>query len=374
VFALNALVGLHGRARRYPELADALERKAFALPQKPEQVLTLVQAAAVQLDQLRDLTAAERLIAQALELDADNLEARLTRARIHVREGRNEDAVALLEELAQRTEGKRKVRLLTDIARLRLELGRPAGAVGAVEEALTIDPDAPGLDTLAIDVFARAEKWDELIVILEKAFARAKNENERRDRALSLARIFSGPRRDLDQLEQWVAKARAADPDHEAAMALEVDALIARERLEQAEKLLTQVVERLEIKRAADDLVTRSHQLGLLRMRLNRIPEALAAFNRAHDVNGKHVPNLLDYGRALILAKRWTDALAIHQALLLQRQAIPTEAERLAVLERIALASWEANQKDRAKAYLARLLTEDPQHAGGLVLKARFSA
>jgi Tfp pilus assembly protein PilF len=91
-------------------------------------------------------------------------------------------------------------------------------------------------------------------------------------------------------------------------------------------------------------------------------------------VNGKHLPNLLDYGRALVLSKRWTEALAIHQALLLQRQAIPEESERLAVLERIALASWEANQKDRAKAYLARLLSEDPQHAGGLALKGRFSA
>lgn len=377
--AINALIGHYGRARRYPELADLLEKKANALTQEGEQVVALVQAAAVHLDQLRDHDAAQRLVARALQLEADHLEARLLSARIHVRDGRPDEAIATLEELAHRTEGKRKVRLLMEVARLRLELPneaaeRYAKSARAIAEALALDPDAAQLDTLAIQVFERAERWDELIAMLERAYSVARTDGERCERALMLARIFSGPRRDLDRLDAWVAKARAADPDNESAMGLEVDALLARDQLEQAERLLAQVVERLEVKRAAEELVTRSHQLGLLRMRLGRVVDAIAAFSRAHDVNGKHVPNLLDYGRALVQAKRWTEALAIHQALLLQRQAIPDEGERLAVLERIALASWEANQKDRARAYLARLLSEDPQHAGGLALKARFSA
>lgn len=377
--AINALIGHYGRARRYPELADLLEKKAQALSQESEQVAALVQAATVHLDQLRDPDAAQSLVTRALELDPDHLEARLSSARIHVRNGRPDEAIAMLEELAHRTEGKRKVRLLMEVARLRLDLPNEASehyakSVQAIAEALALDPEAAQLDVLAIQVFERAERWDELVAMLERAFARARGDSERCERALMLARIFSGPRKDLDQLDAWVAKARAADPDNESAMGLEVDALLARDQLEKAESLLVQVVEHLEVKRAAEELVMRSHQLGLLRMRLGRMQDALSAFSRAHDLNGKHLPNLLDFGRALIQAKRWTEALAIHQGLLLQRQAIPEESERLAVLERIALASWEANQKDRAKAYLARLLSEDPQHAGGLALKARFSA
>ena len=83
---------------------------------------------------------------------------------------------------------------------------------------------------------------------------------------------------------------------------------------------------------------------------------------------------LLDYGRVLIAGQRGTEALGIHQALLMQRQALADEAERHAVLERLALASWEAGQLDRARAYLNKLLGERADHPGGQELLARFGS
>jgi tetratricopeptide (TPR) repeat protein len=134
----------------------------------------------------------------------------------------------------------------------------------------------------------------------------------------------------------------------------------------------TEVVELLAGRRAAEELMRASHRLGLLREQLGRTEAALAAFKRAHDIDGKYVPNLIDYGRALVTGGHWTEALAIHQSLLLQRHLIGDEGERLAVLERLALASWEAGQRDRAKAYLQKLLGERADHEGGLALRQRF--
>ncbi len=376
--ALNALIGLHGRGRRYVELADAIERKARAVPQRVDKTLALVQAAAVHLDQLRDPASALPLLDEVLTLDADHLEGRLLLARLHMREGRATEAITTIEELAQRTEGKRKVRLLMDLARLYLgQEGGAMKAVASVDEALTLDPQTPGLESLTIEVLEAAKLWERLQGALERAYTNAKSDKERAERALAMARIFAGPVPDLERLATWIGKTRAADPQSEDAMMLEADAMLTAGRLEEAEALLTEIVAILEQKRAADALVIRSHQLGQLRVRLGRIEGAhgaLVAFERAHDLDGKYVPNLLDYGRALVHAARWAEALVIHQALLLQRQAIPDEDERFAILERLALASWEANQKERARAYLSRLLSEKADHPGGLALKARFAS
>ena len=78
-----------------------------------------------------------------------------------------------------------------------------------------------------------------------------------------------------------------------------------------------------------EQIVRRSHELGLVRERLGRREQALESFARSHELDGKYLPNLLAYGHALIHARRWPEALAIHQALLLQRTAVTDEGERI---------------------------------------------
>jgi len=374
VAAMNALVAVFGRTRKYAELAATLERKAQVV-KGTERVMVLIQAAAVQLDQLRNAAKARPLLDDVLSLDPDHLEGRLLLARLHVREGRPAEAATTLQELVHRTEGKRRLRLLMDLARLLAnEVGDLAAAVPIVEEALALDQTTPGIDALAVDIFTRASNWQRLRELLEELYTIATGA-DRADRALQLARLFAGPLSDADQLELWLdaaAEADAARADRSDAKLMRVDRLLMSGDDAAAEGLLSEVVAHLEEHRAADDIAERSHQLGLLRERLGDVEGALAAFARAHEVDGKNVRKLLDYGRVLIAGGRWTDALAVHQALLMQRQTLTDESERYAVLERLALASWEAGQLDRARAYLNKLLTERTDHPGGLALRTRF--
>ncbi|MBL8788015.1 MAG: tetratricopeptide repeat protein, partial [Deltaproteobacteria bacterium] len=371
--ALNALVAIHGRTRRFAELAATLERKAEVAVTRPEKALAWVQAAAVRLDQLREPAAARPILEQVLALDPDHLEGRLLLARLLVREGRAAEAVTTLKDLVVRTEGKRRVRLLMDLARLQAnEVGDPVGAAASVDEALALEPQTPGLEALALDVMARAESWPRLRELLERSFEAARSDADRADRALRLARLFAGPLADEEALGRWLAEAQAAEPGSVEVRALEAERLEQRGDLVMAEVAWTEVVELLAGRRAAEELMRASHRLGLLREQLGRTEAALAAFKRAHDIDGKYVPNLIDYGRALVTGGHWTEALAIHQSLLLQRHLIGDEGERLAVLERLALASWEAGQRDRAKAYLQKLLGERADHEGGLALRQRF--
>ncbi len=371
---LNALVAVFGRTRRYGELAATLERKAQVV-KGPERAMVLIQAAAVLLDQLRNAARARPLLDDALSQDPDHLEGRLLLARLHVREGRPSEAATTLQDLAHRTEGKRRLRLLMDLARLLAnEVGDLAAAVPVVEEALTLDPTAPGLDALAVDVLTRAGNWQRLRDLLEQLFAAASG-GDRAERALQLARLFAGPLADPTQLGAWLDLAAKADPARVGksdAKLMQVDRLLMRNEDQAAAALLTEVLRQLEEQRAADEIAVRSHQLGLLRERLGDTEGALAAFARAHEIDGKNARNLLDYGRVLIASGRWSDALVVHQALLMQRHALSDEQERYAVLERLALASWEAGQLDRARAYLNKLLTERADHPGGLALRARF--
>lgn len=375
--ALNALIGLHGRSRRYTELADLLERKA-AVVSGAERTMALLQAAAVHLDQLRSSARARPLVDEIMAADPDHLEGRLLLSRLHLREGRPLEAAATLRDLSQRTEGKRKLRLLMDLARVLIgEAGDNEGAAEVIEEAIAIDPAAPGLEALATEVFTRAEAWPRLRRYLEGLYQASAKGAERAERALALARLHAGPLPDPERLNLWVEAARAADPERSERLdvrLLEVDRVLLEGDDEQAEGLLSRIVTQLEDQRAVDELATRSHQLGLVRERLGHLEEALAAFARAHELDGKNAKNLLAYGRTLVAAARWGDALAVHQALLLQRQALPREEDRLAVLERLAIVCAELGQIDRARTYLNKLLAERPDHPHAAALRTRLRA
>jgi len=374
VAPMNALVALFGRTRRYAELAATLERKAQVV-KGPERTMVLIQAAAVQLDQLRSAARARPLLDDVLAHEPDHLEGRLLLARLHVREGRPAEAATTLQDLAHRTEGKRRLRLLMDLARLLAnEVGDLAASVLVVEEALALDAGAPGLEALAVDVLTRAQEWDRLRELLEQMYGMGSGA-ERAERAVQLARLYAGPLSDAEQLGEWLEAAAQADPARIAktdARTMLVDWNVIRGDDAAAEELLIELLVQLEEQRAADEIAERSHQLGLVRERLGDIDGALAAFARAHEIDGKNVQKLLDHGRVLIAGGRWNEALAVHQSLLMQRQSIGDEEDRYAVLERLALASWEAGHLDRARAYLNKLLTERADHPGGLALRTRF--
>lgn len=375
--ALNALIGLYGRSRRYAELADLLERKA-AVVSGAERTMALLQAAAVHLDQLRSAARARPLIDEIMAADPDHLEGRLLLSRLHLREGRPLEAAATLRDLSQRTEGKRKLRLLMDLARVLIgEAGDTAGAAEVIDEAIAIDSTAPGLEALATEVFTRAEAWAPLRRYLEGLYQASAKGPERAERALALARLHAGPVPDPERLELWIEAARTADPERSERLdvrLLEVDRVLLEGDDEQAEELLTRIVAQLEDQRAVDELATRSHQLGLVRERLGHLEDALVAFSRAHELDGKNAKNLLAYGRTLVAAARWGEALAVHQALLLQRQTLPREEDRLAVLERLAIVCGELGQIDRARTYLNKLLAERPDHPHAAALRARLRA
>ncbi|MCC6624847.1 MAG: hypothetical protein IT385_26595 [Deltaproteobacteria bacterium] len=374
--AMTALIALYGRARRFDELAAMLELKAEHLSGH-ERHLTEVQAAAIHLDQRQDVERARGLIDRVMRDEPKQLEARLLLSRLHARTGDARLAAATLATLAEEVEGKRKARILMDLARLEsAELGELKQATLHAQAAWAIDKTVPGLDQLVVTTLTRAEDWRTLAAHLEVMYAIARTPMQRVQHALELARLHLGPLADGDstQVERWLDEARRYDPQNLDILLVEAELARARNDLESAESKLAEAVVQLQDRKLTEQVVRRAHELGIVRERLGRRDQALESYARAHELDGKYLPNLLSYGHALIAARRWPEALSIHQALLLQRTAVTDEAERHGVLERLALASWEVGQRERARQYLQRLLSERPDHQGALALKRRFTA
>ncbi|MGM0575067.1 MAG: tetratricopeptide repeat protein [Myxococcota bacterium] len=370
--ALAELVRLCRRTGRREDLARYCVRRARVTDDRDERLALLAEAAELFAGPLEAPDEAEALLGEVLEDAPDHMAAMRALARLRDAEGRHEEAVGLLEQVAERAEGPERVDALVALGRiLRESLDRPHDALKALQEARDMAPDDPTLTEALRDLFERTGSWEELGRILERDYEAAGSADERCDRALALARLHREHLGDDEGFRAWIDRAREARRDSpEVAEALAAFHE-AREEWDLMAPQLEWLVNYLQGKKLMETLPQRAHDLGRLFERLDEPTKALEYYKTALHADGTFLPNLLDYGRLLVERERWDPALRVHQNLLMQRHKL-SGSERADVLHRLAVASEALGDEAKARQYLKRLLSEAPDHPGAADLQARL--
>ncbi|HWP08975.1 MAG TPA: tetratricopeptide repeat protein, partial [Polyangiaceae bacterium] len=154
---------LYREARDYAALAALLEEEARRAVEAPERLGYLREAASLHVNERRDPPSAVPLFEQAVELDPDDAQLRVSLALALHASSRHEDAARVLREQIQRYGARRpkdRAQVHFELARVLLAAGHEADALSELDAASRIDPTHPGITQLNANVAFRQGELD----------------------------------------------------------------------------------------------------------------------------------------------------------------------------------------------------------------------
>ena len=320
------LAKLHDRDGNWAASID-LRKRAAELAQTPDKKAEQWLEIAAREERRGNRDAALAALDKALETNTRRADALREQARIHRLSGNSERALAIVrEELTLDPPLARRMQLQTDLAQLLTALNRePETVVAAYLEVLAIEPDqtdalagieAPARKLGMWDALARAfrgapatpknlevlgealektSQWAELAEVRRRQLDTATTNDEKARRAAALANLYEHQLGDHDAAIRMLMAAQAAVPDAERH-----DTLVRLLRGAERWAEMAQVLERELAHPRKDErrpgtagAPTRELELllelGALRAdKLNRLPEAVLAFEAALERDGKN--------------------------------------------------------------------------------------
>ncbi len=377
--AHDVLVRAFGQQGQFRALAAALEARAKAHTDAGERAVGMVQAAALHLDRLSDGATATNLVNLALALRPNLAEAHLLCSRIARAAGDHAAAADAIEKAVEGLPSRRRARALFDLARLALErLSDVPRARKALLDSLALDPLADDVEAAFIALCdAQGEGGaPEIVTHLERKLGVLLETREAPPGPVAMALIARvGQAAPEDpRLEAWFGIARE-DPEVDPGRLLlaEAELWFRQSRWTDGIARIEKAIELFSKRKATPELVRCWHRLGEAWERQGNATAARGAYGKAHDLDGRDVPNLLALGRLLVEVGDWQEALAVNQSLMVIKDAL--ESEQLGwVLCRLALASHALGDSGRAKQYADRLRRSHPGHPGVAIADAELGA
>ncbi len=182
----DRLVESGRRLGRHARVAEVLTATADAADSPQLKGEILMQVAGIQRDQLGDVAAAEASYRRVLTIDENDPDLVLPSARaleaLFQTSGRSKELVDVLRlQVKLEPDSDRRNMLWARIGELSSEvLGDTAGAIGAWEARLEDNPDDPRALAALDDVYARADRYQDLVGVLERRRDLATGEGDRR--------------------------------------------------------------------------------------------------------------------------------------------------------------------------------------------------
>jgi tetratricopeptide (TPR) repeat protein len=379
--AHDLLVRVLGIQSNFRALAAALEARARSHREAAERAKGFVQAAAVHADRLGDAATAENLLALALTLKPTLAEGHLLRSRLAKAAGHLDKAATALEAALEDLPERRRARALFDLARLHAERGDEVRCLRSLLESLAIEPTAADVETYYLERLEAGGRHDDIVAWLSDRLARRTGEKAPPENAeplaalaLRLVNLVASRNPSDPRLNRWFENARSdASFDQTVVAMQEAEIAIARQDWTAAVALFARAIGPLEQRKATDQLMRCWFRTGFAEEKLGHLAKALAAYGRAHELNGRDVPNLLSYGRVLVEARKWQTAVVVNQSLLVVKDALSSEDQGW-VLARLALACHGAGDTNRARNYSERLQKSHPDHPGVALVQAELAA
>jgi tetratricopeptide (TPR) repeat protein len=313
--ALAELTRLYDATGAWHLTVELLDRRARLSSDPAEQVAIGFRAGELCAARLDDAAGAEAHFTGVLALDPAHVPALTALAALHRKAGAKLRAAKLLVEAVEHTANRlERTRLYVDAAQLYQALDDGLTAIGLYQQALAIDPEHEEAGARVAELLWRAERFAELVPVLEMLTRKPSDAPSQVERLLRLACAARAAGLD-DKVPKAYARAAELDPQSREAQRGHADRLMATEQwglaLSALERLFQHHVDAMTPAERAElfaDLATCELRLGAAQSAREFVASAL-------DVDPAHRRSLLLQAQlaahdpaALIEAKR---ALAV---------------------------------------------------------------
>src|SRR5439155_1768179 len=185
--ALVALTRLYEKTEAFEKTVEILERRAALAEVKSQRVELLHHAGTLTAERLGDAKAAEARFVRALELDATHVASMTALVEIYRKNGEFLKAAKLLIEAVPHTQNRlERTRLLVEAGEIYDGLEDHKKAAGLYLEALAVDPEHVEAAERVSERLWKAERYGELVPILEMLTRKDAAENVQVERLTRL--------------------------------------------------------------------------------------------------------------------------------------------------------------------------------------------
>lgn len=253
--------------------------------------------------------------------------------RAHTEIGDWQGVLKAKERLLDLSDGTARADLLAEIAVITSDkLSDKSDAIRKLVTALEDKPDDRKLLTRLMSLYSDGKEWRKLLDVVSKLESLTDSPDQKIKYLLTLAMVCQRELNDSEQALDFYGRVLALDPKHSKAGSESLNLSLQLGKLETAERLLTEQLQRAQQANSHGDLLAVFLQLGALyKDRLQRVDAAIDAFEAAQTLDPQNVEcfQALDalYGGDL---DRYRDkAIALHTAQLHHNPFTPEPYQQL---------------------------------------------
>ncbi|MHC4716101.1 MAG: tetratricopeptide repeat protein, partial [Planctomycetota bacterium] len=297
-----------------------------------------------------------RMLRKFLKARGTNSTFVVTLATLAADYGAAREAAGLLAQYRAGASDDRAVALR--LARLHARTGRAPAA--AAELARMLDDDAAGVGRVRAEMseLARAALTGESIRPIVGAADQAGD--DLKPPLLCVAGLLAEQVDEPQRAERLYTKAIQAGEKFYPAYEALYDLHVRAGKAEAARSVLKQ------LDAAAGESHYRHYMTGREHLRKGRVPQAVEALEAARERRGRHVPTLMELGRAYVLQRQPRKA---EQRLLAAYALAPSRLSAARELFNLYVA---AGRRANAGSVVDRFVRDNPDNAAGRVLRARY--
>ncbi len=372
--ALDALIRIHRRRRRFEELASALRRAIESRFKETSVVDMQLELGTLVADKLGRPSEAAELFCKILETEPEHIEALYGLAGAQEQQERWKDAETTLEiVLALTNDG-----LVLDertLEETNFKLGSlfeaanedPRRAVEHFTQVTEMNPEHRGALRGLRKIYLANDSLSDGFEVLKQEYELENSGREKADLAATLGLVSRGLEKEKSARE-WFEQALRIDRFNEKAAREMVAIHLDEESFDKVVPLLEMLV-RTEV--ARDKVEQRNFLVDLARAyrALGRTDKALETAQEAQKAAPADAESLRTLCDTLFEAERWEDALSAHHRLWDKEQAGAGGKEGGAqILYRLAVILDKLDKRSRAKDSLIKALATYPEHRPSLEL------
>jgi tetratricopeptide (TPR) repeat protein len=295
--ALVALSRLYERTEAWERAVEVLERRAALAEVRSQKVELYHKAGELTAERIGDAKAAEARFMKALELDATYVPAMTALVEIYRKNGEFLKAAKLLIEAVPHTQNRlEKTRILVEAAEIYEGLEDTRKATELYLEALGVDPEHVEAGERVAELLWSAQKWAELIPVLEMLTRSGKaaqaEPHVQLERLLRLGRAAKALG-DFDKAQKAFGRAAEVDPTSLEAQRGRAELPYERGDWKEAAAAFALVEKHHGMDLPPSERVELFHRLGRCEKMLDNKSAARAWFQKALEIDPSHRETLL---------------------------------------------------------------------------------
>ncbi|MCB9708426.1 MAG: tetratricopeptide repeat protein [Myxococcales bacterium] len=365
--AYLGLERLYRRIQRWPALIETYDRHAIATPDRDLKVTLFKAMGEVQAHELNDVEKSIDAYLNALDIEGDDVEALEALAEQYVKRGDFNEAINMLDRLADLVaDPEKRVALRFRIGQIVAQHLVDANlALQHFENALDIDAGhLPSLEAMR-KIYLDMSDWHSAIRILEREVELHHNPRQIAKAYVELGKLYEDKLESPEQAIESYDKAHAQDANNEDAAFPLARAYQAEERWSEAMPLLQLLITTVN-KRPVDEQRTLWTMLGQTAAKLKDNDLSSEAYEHAYRLDTTHLPSLIGLAEAHYHKRAWDKAFKHYQMALVHHRDALNAGEITDIFFRLGVIKREQGERRKALNMFDKALEESPGHRRSL--------